>query len=75
MTFAGDQVPTLPAQLLSYLLANQKGAKFLVATTTSSYASLFILQTNQPAMALGGYQGWDHILTPAQLAPGMWPPM
>ncbi|MGH2345691.1 MAG: hypothetical protein ACRDG4_10730, partial [Chloroflexota bacterium] len=36
--------------------------------TTSSYASLFILQTNQPAMALGGYQGWDNILTPTQLA-------
>jgi hypothetical protein len=68
MTFAGNQVPTLPAKLLSYLSANQKGAKFLVATTTSSYAGLFILQTNQPAMALGGYQGWDHILTPAQLA-------
>jgi hypothetical protein len=68
MTFAGNQVPTLPAKLLAYLAANQKGAKFLVATTTSSYADLFILQTNQPAMALGGYQGWDHILTPAQLA-------
>jgi hypothetical protein len=39
-----------------------------VATATSSYASLFILQTNQPAMALGGYQGWDRIVTPSSLA-------
>jgi hypothetical protein len=68
MTFAGSQIPTLGSKLIDYLLANQDGAKFLVATTTSSYASLFILQTSQPAMALGGYQGWDNILTPTQLA-------
>ncbi len=68
MTFAGNQIPTLDSKLVDYLLANQHGAKFLVATATSSYASLFILQTNQPAMALGGYQGWDRILTPATLA-------
>ena len=68
MTFAGNQTPALGAKLIDYLLAKQDGAKFLVATTTSSYASLFILQTNQPAMALGGYQGWDQILTSSQLA-------
>lgn len=62
-TFAGSQVPTLDAKLLSYLKKNQGHARYLVATATSSYASLFILQTNQPAMALGGYQGWDRILT------------
>jgi hypothetical protein len=27
-----------------------------------------MLVTDQPAMALGGYQGWDRILTPARLA-------
>jgi hypothetical protein len=27
-----------------------------------------MLDTNAPAMALGGYQGWDRIVTPAQLA-------
>jgi hypothetical protein len=68
MTFAGAQAGTLDPQLVRYLLAHQGSARFLVATTTSSYASLFILDTNQPAMALGGYQGWDRILTPAQLA-------
>ncbi len=68
LTFSGSNAQTLDSKLISYLLANQQGAKFLVATTTSSYASLFILQTNQTAMALGGYQGWDRIVTPSQLA-------
>jgi hypothetical protein len=66
-TFAGTQVPTLDPRLLRYLEQHQGTARYLVATTTSSYASLFILDTNQPAMALGGYQGWDRILTPATL--------
>ena len=68
LTFSGSNTQTLDPKLIAYLLANQEDAKFLVATTTSSYASLFILQTNQTAMALGGYQGWDRILIPATLA-------
>lgn len=68
VTFAGDQWNSLDAGLVQYLLAHQGAARFLVATPTSSYASLFILATEQPAMALGGYQGWDRILTPAKLA-------
>ncbi|HLG69365.1 MAG TPA: glycosyltransferase family 39 protein, partial [Chloroflexota bacterium] len=64
MTFSGAQANSLDPQLIRYLLAHQGKARFLVATATTSYASLFILQTNQPAMALGGYQGWDRILTP-----------
>jgi hypothetical protein len=43
-------------------------ARYLVATTTSSYASLLILDTGQPVMTLGGYQGWDRILTRSQLS-------
>lgn len=39
-----------------------------MATPTSSYASVFMLATDQPVMALGSYQGWDRILTPDQLA-------
>ena len=42
---------------MRYLQAHQGTARYVVATATSSYASLFILQTNQPAMAFGGYQG------------------
>jgi hypothetical protein len=68
MTFAGDQWDSLDPALVHYLLANQGNATFLVATPTSSYASLFMLATDQPAMALGGYQGWDRILSPERLA-------
>src|SRR5262249_31736979 len=68
LTFAGSNWNHLDPALVSYLEVNQGAAEYLVATTTSSYASLFILDSGQPAMALGGYQGWDRILTPAQLA-------
>jgi 4-amino-4-deoxy-L-arabinose transferase-like glycosyltransferase len=68
LTFAGSDVPTLDRGLLRYLEKHRGGARYLVATTTSSYASLIILDTGQPVMTLGGYQGWDRILTPAQLA-------
>ena len=68
MTFAAGQASSLDPKLIGYLRANQGSARYLVATTTSSYASLFILATGRPAMALGGYQGWDRIVTPAALA-------
>jgi 4-amino-4-deoxy-L-arabinose transferase-like glycosyltransferase len=68
MTYAGANWNPLNAGLTQYLLANQGSAKYLVATTSSSYASVFELATDQSALALGGYQGWDRILTPAQLA-------
>ncbi len=68
LTFAGDQVPVLGTKLLRYLETHRGAARYLVATPTSSYASLFILDTGQPVMALGGYQGWDKILTRPQLA-------
>jgi hypothetical protein len=68
MTFAGDQWNSLDPALVAYLVAHQGDAEYLVATATSSYASLFMLATDQPAMALGGYQGWDRIVTPDHLA-------
>jgi 4-amino-4-deoxy-L-arabinose transferase-like glycosyltransferase len=68
MTFAGSQVPALDPRLLKYLSTHRGGARYLVATPTSSYASLFILDTGQPVMTLGGYQGWDKILTRSQLS-------
>jgi hypothetical protein len=67
ITFAGSNTPTLDPGLVSYLERHRGSARYLVATATSTYASLFILQTGQPVMALGGYQGWDKILTLAQL--------
>jgi 4-amino-4-deoxy-L-arabinose transferase-like glycosyltransferase len=67
-TFAGPGWNVLDPGLVHYLLVNQGSARFLVATPTATFASLFMLATDQPALALGGYQGWDRILTPAQLA-------
>ncbi len=66
-TYAGTQTPRLPAVFLRYLRQNRGSARFLLATTTSAYASLFILSTDAPVMALGGYQGWDRILSVATL--------
>ena len=68
VTFAGSQASSLDPKLVRYLRANQGSARYLVATATSSYASLFILAADRPAMALGGYQGWDRIITPVALA-------
>jgi hypothetical protein len=67
ITFAGSNIPKLDSGLISYLEKHQGTARFLVATPTSTYASLFILQTGKPVMALGGYQGWDKILTLSRL--------
>jgi 4-amino-4-deoxy-L-arabinose transferase-like glycosyltransferase len=67
ITFAGSNTPTLDSGLITYLEKHRGSARYLVATPTSTYASLFILQTGQPVMTLGGYQGWDKILTLAQL--------
>jgi 4-amino-4-deoxy-L-arabinose transferase-like glycosyltransferase len=67
LTFAGDAWTSLDADLVRYLVEQQGSARYLVATESSSYASLFILHSGRPAMALGGYQGWDRILTPDAL--------
>src|SRR5581483_360587 len=62
MTFAGRDWDVVDPGLVAFLQANQGGARFLVATPTSGYASVFELLSDQPAMALGCYQGWDRIL-------------
>ncbi len=68
ITIAGENWDVLDPHLVQYLLTNQGDARYLVATTTSTYASIFMLATDQPALALGGYQGWDRIVTPQGLA-------
>jgi 4-amino-4-deoxy-L-arabinose transferase-like glycosyltransferase len=54
--------------LVSYLLANQGKATYIVATPSSMTADSIILATNKPVMALGGFGGSDPILTTDQLA-------
>lgn len=68
LTYSGTQAPSIDPNLTRYLRSHMGRARYLIATTTSTYASLFILQTGLPAMALGGYQGWDRIVSPRSLA-------
>jgi 4-amino-4-deoxy-L-arabinose transferase-like glycosyltransferase len=68
MTFAGQNWDSLDPALVKYLVSNQGTTTYVAATSTSSYGSVLTLLTDQPVMALGGYQGWDRILDPAQLA-------
>ena len=68
MTFAGQNWDPLDPRLVNYLESNQGATTYLAATPTSSYASVLTLLSDQPVMALGGYQGWDRIVDPTQLA-------
>ncbi len=49
--------------MINYLIAHQGKAEDIVATTSASASSAIILDTGKPVMALGGYEGLDHILT------------
>lgn len=53
--------------LTDYLLAHKGQAQFLFATVYAEAASPFIMNTGQPVMSLGGYNGGPSYLTPAQL--------
>ncbi len=64
--FGGGSAQANPA-LVRYLEANQGSAKFLVATPSASAAEPFILSTNKPVMAMGGFSGNDPILTTSSL--------
>lgn len=65
---AGFTFPQSEQKLLDYLLAQRGKTQFLLATLNTSMAIPFIMQTNQPVMALGGYGGGDPILQTSQLA-------
>lgn len=60
---------TVDAKLVHYLEAQQGATKYLVATVSSMDADAFILTTNKPVMALGGFAGTDTILTPTSIQP------
>lgn len=54
--------------LIRYLEANRGNAQYLLAVASANEADSIILATNQPVMALGGFNGNDPILTTSQLA-------
>ncbi len=60
--------PRTPSRLVQFLEANRAGRKFLVAAPSSMSVAPIILQTGEPAMAMGGFMGGDPILTPERLA-------
>jgi 4-amino-4-deoxy-L-arabinose transferase-like glycosyltransferase len=52
--------------LVDYLLANRRGAEFLVAVEGARSADPIIIATGQPVMAMGGFSGSDPWPTLAQ---------
>lgn len=58
-----ERKPFLDPELVRYLEAGREGAQYLAATYEMGIASLGILETGEPILALGGYRGSDPILT------------
>ena len=54
--------------LVDYLLANKGNAEYLIATSNAMSASPIILNTDEPVISLGGYNGVDPIFTADDLA-------
>jgi 4-amino-4-deoxy-L-arabinose transferase-like glycosyltransferase len=54
-------------ELKHYLLQHQGQARYLVATINAPTAAPFILDTDQSALTLGGYNGFDQILSVQQV--------
>lgn len=60
----GDPAPAgFIAALSAYLERRQGGAQYLLATPGTAAADQIILYTGRPAMAIGGYNGTDPVLT------------
>jgi len=56
-------------KLITYLKKNRRKEKFLVAVPSSIlYGSKLIIQTGEPVITLGGFNGGDETITVAQLA-------
>jgi 4-amino-4-deoxy-L-arabinose transferase-like glycosyltransferase len=56
------------APLVDYLEANQDGATYLVAAIRSDLASPLILNTDEPVIAFGGYEGREPVFSIKRLA-------
>jgi len=60
--------PTADPLLIAYLQSHVSGQQFLVATLTTATATPIIFSTGEPVMALGGFSGYDPILTTTTLS-------
>jgi 4-amino-4-deoxy-L-arabinose transferase-like glycosyltransferase len=65
-TFPGDGDEVAP--LVDYLRANQGDATYLVAAIRSDLASPIILNTDEPVIAFGGFEGRDPAFSIKRLA-------
>jgi 4-amino-4-deoxy-L-arabinose transferase-like glycosyltransferase len=65
-TFPGDGEEVAP--LVEYLQANQGDATYLVAAIRSDLASPIILNTDEPVIAFGGFEGRDLVFSIKRLA-------
>jgi 4-amino-4-deoxy-L-arabinose transferase-like glycosyltransferase len=54
--------------MVDYLEANQGDAKYLVAAIDSDVASPIILNTDEPVIAFGGFEGHDRVFSIERLA-------
>ncbi|WP_010632337.1 glycosyltransferase family 39 protein [Sporolactobacillus vineae] len=54
-------------RLIHYLFLHQKPHTFLFGTTDAPTAAPYIIKTQKPVMAIGGFNGTDPILTPVRL--------
>ena len=67
LPFAADHLPDV-RKLDTYLEAHHHGERFLAATLEAKTAAPLILTTGDSILAMGGYNGGDHILSAGQLA-------
>lgn len=67
MPSGGAGVSSVNSGMISYLLKNYNGEKWLVAVPDSKTAATFILATDKAAMAVGGFGGGTKILTVSRL--------
>ncbi|MEW6115125.1 MAG: hypothetical protein AB1664_23550, partial [Thermodesulfobacteriota bacterium] len=60
--FAGD------TKLSAFLKANRGNERYLLATSSVRLAAPIIINTGEPVMAIGGFDGLDPILSPEKMA-------
>ena len=65
---ASDSSSAVDPRLIAYLEAHARDLPFVVATVRATDAAPISLATGDAALAMGGYSGYDPILTPASLA-------
>lgn len=64
---SGNSESSSSSKLISFLLQNNTGEKWLIAVPSASEAESIILATGKPVMAIGGFSGNDNTLSVSKL--------